>query len=263
MEEPEIDYTYDPRTEKYLTLKPRIVKNIFTDQEYADLYEEINAMPESFITPVEDVGYFAYMDPVNSDLSDSLISKIEPILKTKIKKTAIHFARYTKATNSVPRLMPHYDENLTHASYTLSVILDSTLDWSVFVENDEFFPLKNQAVVFSGTHQIHYRPLIEFSDTDYYDILVCQFEEDIENPIYIDKVHRDNINARIGKYCSVYQIMYGEGDYRDPEWLKARLDEGWTGPQICEDQDINIEVVKHFIDLAGLNKIFFSKKENQ
>jgi hypothetical protein len=101
-----------------------------------------------------------------------------------------HFPRYTLESGSNPQLKPHYDRGLEYASLTLSIQLKTTLDWPVCVGKDCFNIKENQAIMFSGSHQLHWRPDIEFKEDDYHDIIVCQIHN-AEAPLRITDKHRE------------------------------------------------------------------------
>jgi hypothetical protein len=109
--------------------------------------------------------------------------------------------------------MPHYDRALTDATFSLAIVLDNTIDWDIYVEGEQFMPRKNDAVLFSGSHHIHYRPDIEFKDEDYYDIMVCQFYEDTDQDITLDEEHIEYMNGLTGKWCLEWERLYDVETY--------------------------------------------------
>jgi hypothetical protein len=52
--------------------------------------------------------------------------------------------------------------------------MDATLAWSIYANGVKADLPPNSGIIFSGSHQYHWRPQIEFTDEDYYDIMVCQ-----------------------------------------------------------------------------------------
>ena len=122
----------------------------------------------------------------------------------KVKEWGNHMPRYTLESNSKPRLHPHYDVGLDQASFTLSIQLDHTLPWTVYVGHQGYDIQRNTAVLFSGSHQIHWRPDIEFGPNDYYDIIVAQVVEDTENPLILDDSHRENMSNQVGSFVAKY-----------------------------------------------------------
>lgn len=190
-----------------------LIEHIFTEEEYSHLYNNINNTPQSRISRVADTGYFAIGDPIDEKLDTVILNHLEKITGTKLKKYMAHHARYTKDQSSAPILRPHYDVGLEFATVSLSIVLNTTIDWDIFAEGTKFNAKTNQAVTFSGSHQIHWRPTIEFGDNDYYDIIVCQYME--IDPIPITDEHRRNMENRLMKVLREWELDYIKPHERD------------------------------------------------
>ena len=201
---------------KYKTLNPEVIGNVFSDDEFKDLYD-VFQQSENDYTIVPELGYAAYWIELGEDLQSVLRSIIEKKLDIKVSKIESHYARYSLKTGYKPLLMPHYDRALTHATFSLAIVLDNTLDWDLFVEGQGFIPRKNDAVLFSGSHQIHWRPDIEFKDDDYYDIMVCQFYEDTEEDLSLDEDHKKHMDEVTGKWCLEWERLH------DPELYNKKM----------------------------------------
>lgn len=146
-------------------------------------------------------------------------------------------------------LMPHFDVGLEYATVSISIVLESTLDWDIAVEGKTFKVSKNQGVTFSGSHQWHWRPNIEFSDNDYYDILVCQYKEKGNlNPI--TEEHKDIMRKRTVELVENWQFENPSGPYSDKQWL---LDNYVNGDMdisdICTEYNQPTSVILRFLDL--------------
>lgn len=186
-------------------MKPILVEHVFTDEDFASIYEIIDPLfPENFdrdnlpdgIINANDVGYFAYVGRLPDRVYQRISHMIESLSGLNISKMDVHFARYTKLTGSTPQLVPHYDQKLQYPSYTLSIQLKTTLPWDLYAEREKFLLEDNQALVFSGSHQVHWRPYLEFGDKDYFDILVCQ-GYDADNSIELSEDHRKDMMRRM------------------------------------------------------------------
>jgi hypothetical protein len=80
---------------------------------------------------------------------------------------------------------------LEYPSITLSIQLDSTLDWELCAYDTCDTLQSNQALVFSGSDQIHWRPRVDFKDDDYFDIMVCQMT--LSGSEKLDSTHADEM----------------------------------------------------------------------
>jgi hypothetical protein len=200
-------------------VEPVLVENIFSDAEYRVLYANINKSPEQQDREVEDTGYIAKPDPTKNYLGDIIKNKIQELSGFEVDKYMVHYARYTLKSNNIPRLYPHYDRGLEFATFTISVILDSTFDWDLFCEGTKIPVKKNQGAFFSGSHQVHWRPPHEFKEDDYYDILVCQFrvKTNIEN---LTDEHREKMDNKVGGHVSQYYRDYPPFGENGKEWLQ-------------------------------------------
>jgi hypothetical protein len=197
---------------KYKNLKPEIIKNIFSNYELKSLYKSFKKSENDY-TIIPELGYAAFSIKLNEDIISKLKSTIENKLNIKVAKMEAHYARYSLNTGHKPMLMPHYDRALTDATFSLAIVLNNTIDWDIYVEGEQFMPRKNDAVLFSGSHHIHYRPDIEFKDEDYYDIMVCQFYEDTDQNITLDEEHIEYMNGLTGKWCLEWDRLYDVETY--------------------------------------------------
>ena len=197
---------------KYKNLKPEIIKDIFSNYEFKNLYKGFKKSENDY-TIIPELGYAAFSIKLDEDIISTLKSTIENKLNIKVAKMEAHYARYSLNTGHKPMLMPHYDRALTDATFSLAIVLDNTIDWDIYVEGEQFMPRKNDAVLFSGSHHIHYRPDIEFKDEDYYDIMVCQFYEDTDQDITLDEEHIEYMNGLTGKWCLEWERLYDVETY--------------------------------------------------
>jgi hypothetical protein len=200
---------------KYSNLKPKLITNLFTEEEYASLYDQINkysAIPE-YVRVVDELGYTSTGLFLNNDISSVLWKKIGTELGISIERISTHYARYSLQSGHKPLLMPHYDRALTKSMFSLAIVLDSTFDWDIYVEGEKFVPRKNDAVLFSGSHQVHWRPDVEFKEDDYYDIVVCQFEEQTQEDLTLSKKHIEAMNERNGLWCLEWERLYDVETY--------------------------------------------------
>ena len=53
--------------------------------------------------------------------------------------------------------------------------LKSNIDWPILVEGQSFTLKNNEALTFSGTHQVHWREYRKFKEEDFIDMLFCHF----------------------------------------------------------------------------------------
>ena len=199
----------------YQNLKPKLIKNIFNDEDYSNLYREINKNSKvaEYVRVVEELGYTSTGIYLNNDASNVLWKKIGTELGISIERISVHYARYSLQSGHKPLLMPHYDRALTKATFSLAIVLDSTFNWDIYVEGEKFTPRKNDGVLFSGSHHVHWRPDVEFKEDDYYDIIVCQIDELTEEDRSLSEEHKEDMNKRNGLWCLEWERLYDVETY--------------------------------------------------
>jgi hypothetical protein len=163
--------------------EPIVLDNVFAAEEYEEVYETVNNVFENDLKfdetgpgyfPVDGLGYFAVVGLNSENVYKKIKEITEEATGLKLENPEIHFARYTPLTGHRPQLRPHYDIMLKRSTITLSVQMDATLAWSIYANGVKADLPPNSGIIFSGSHQYHWRPQIEFTDEDYYDIMVCQ-----------------------------------------------------------------------------------------
>lgn len=165
---------------------PVVVDQIFSKDQYEDIYDRVNkTFPSELIADVPEnsgymnageIGYFAYVNGFRDDVFKAVQDVAESTTGLKLGSPEIHFARYSLKTGYPPILRPHYDEMLQHPSITMSIQLESSFDWELYANFESATLSPNQGMVFSGSHQMHWRPRVEFKEDDFYDIMVCQLK---------------------------------------------------------------------------------------
>ena len=199
----------------YSNLKPKLIENLFTEEQYTNLYSQIekhSSRPEH-VRVVDELGYTSTSLFLNNDITSVLWKKIGTELGIRIERISTHYARYSLQSGHKPLLMPHYDRALTKAMFSLAIVLDSTFNWDIYVEGEKFVPRKNDGVLFSGSHQVHWRPDVEFKEDDYYDIIVCQFEELTDEDRSLSKEHKETMDERNGLWCLEWERLYDVETY--------------------------------------------------
>jgi hypothetical protein len=85
--------------------------------------------------------------------------------------------KYQIKDGVIPSLGNHIDD--FYATHTLNIIIDSTLDWPLTVEDVDFPSLTNSAVFLKGDEDFHYRPKYpSLSEDDYVVAIFVNFAPD-------------------------------------------------------------------------------------
>jgi hypothetical protein len=190
-------------------LDNRVIKNVLSQGQIDRVYELVNSCPEDKIKAPNTYGQLAFFieqfDSRESGAEDIYLS-IENMLKSEynidLKIAAIQFVRYTTKSGSPAWLPPHYDKVFKKPMITVDIQMNSNIVWPVYVNGNSYTLNNNEALVFSGTHQIHWRPKINLEDEQYLDMIFCHLEDTQADEIS-DK-HRVDMKLLSTKYLNEY-----------------------------------------------------------
>jgi hypothetical protein len=195
-------------TNIFFDFKPVVIDDFFTEEEIESIYKtrfEIapgrkNGTWGDFVFADPSCGYITSVYKFEDNIRRKIVNEIAKRVPVYVKEEGNHMPRYTLDSGSKPSLRPHHDAGMKTASFTLSIQLKATMPWDLYVEGERFDLKFNQAVLFSGSHQIHWRPDIEFDKSDYYDIMVCQVVEDTHYSLLLDNEHKAIMEGKANFY---------------------------------------------------------------
>lgn len=155
-----------------------IVKNILSDSEIEDIYSHIEATPDDKKELVRVFSHMAYHNWLPSNVVETLTKAAQSTVDFPIILRETSFARYQNFEDGLPvQLTPHIDETFREPRLTFDLQLKSNIDWPIVVENREYTLKDNEALTFSGTHQVHWRTKRSFSDGEFMDMVFCHFSK--------------------------------------------------------------------------------------
>lgn len=192
-------------------------KDFLKPKEYEYIYNKINSVwdnnlknnnPKYTDFVVHERGFAHYMfseDETDKDFFIAFSKEINRVLGFEVSPSHGFFARYSKEHGTQPSLYPHIDKNGDKIhTFSISLQLDSTLDWDLYIQDTKFEMEKNDIVVFTGSHHTHWRPFREFGENDYFDIFVAHFViHGQEEPLA--KGHSDMAEKRMIEYFNKYE----------------------------------------------------------
>ena len=192
------EYKYDPKC-KYCCKRPWVCRINELQLNIEKINEDL--IQQYSLIEVEDLN-----DLIETNEKNKIIKKSQEIFKFSNDNPLIHFARYSNYSGSNPDLAPHVDSFLEYPTYTFSIQLKTTKpEWIIRVDDHSFKLKENSCISFSGTHQIHSRDPIQFSDEDYCDIIVCQFTDNSYSSIKNDVSHQEIINNKFNIHRQKYR----------------------------------------------------------
>jgi hypothetical protein len=165
-----------------------IVDDVFTKEEIDLIYKAVeNNNGNTFVEPHAQANTFI-------ELPESIINKVTQKAKEisgneNLVVTEYCHARYANVTSHCgkfhfkPSLFPHFDETFKEPRFTFDYQINGNVDWPLVVAPDKKFVLKNnQALTFSGTHQIHWREPKHFTDDQYVEMIFFHFSDPSSGP---------------------------------------------------------------------------------
>lgn len=184
-------------------LKNQIVKDIFSKEELELIYDHINNAPEDAMHLHPKLGHKVFMWGMPQIIQDKVLKVAQQYSDVPLKLTEVSAARYANGYIDPPNLFPHIDFFET-PRFTFDIQLKSTRNWTIFVEGEPFTLRDNEAIIFSGTNQIHWREKTKFRDDDIMDMLFCHFSEDSQDP----KINNESFKTEILKREKELQDLY-------------------------------------------------------
>jgi hypothetical protein len=170
-----------------------IHKNVFSQGEIDLIYSGIDLNEKKQTTTVDLYAQKVWFINLPEKIKDTVTKLARGIYQQNVNLEEISFARYSKEYGQFPNLTPHYDNTFLEQRVTIDVQLRSNIDWPIVIQGREFTLKDNEALTFSGTHQVHWRKNQIFKDDDFIEMLFCHFSlEDkkiitIEDKIKIEK----------------------------------------------------------------------------
>lgn len=162
-------------------LKPFVINNLLTLEDIENIYQIVNSKPEDFMFQ-KFAGHRAWTLS-NADFENKLNKSVSDCLGEAVVLRECSFARYSNKFGYKPKLFPHFDTHkLDGQRITIDIQLNKNVDWPVVVEGEEFVFDIGDALVFSGTQQVHWRSNMDLSDDHEVDMIFAHFAYQEQKP---------------------------------------------------------------------------------
>ena len=121
-------------------------------------------------------GHRAWHVKFPKDIENTITKAAQAILGNDIVLDGDYsFARYTPEYGFNCKLFPHYDTRDTQR-ITFDIQLRADEPWGIVVENDMFHLNDNEALIFAGTQQIHWRENKKLQPNTKIDMIFCHLQ---------------------------------------------------------------------------------------
>ena len=192
---------------------PQIIDNIFSDSQRQEIFSIINKYPKDKIR-VQKWGGQGILDDVK--ISKNIVSTIESISSKSVGEELVlaefSIARYSQEYGYEVKLFPHYDTRPVEM-FVLDVQLITNEDWGVIIEGQTFNIKDNQAIIFSGTQQMHWREKKQLSDSAEIYMMFCWLKHKKEKKL--DGLHSAIMKERESVLMKETQISSEERTVKD------------------------------------------------
>lgn len=140
--------------------EPMIVKNVFSDQEHKELKAIMQNWPLD-LEYYQDLGRYHVQHALIDEYSEKLIPLARKMFNSETLKPSYSlFSHYQIARKNIPNLHRHKDDNA--CTYTIDLCLYQSEPWALGIEHNgedkEYILQENEAVLYYGNDQEHWRP---------------------------------------------------------------------------------------------------------
>jgi hypothetical protein len=202
-----------PAYEDYMRLKastqaisnqdfePIIVDNIFTPEQIAKIYDVVNSTPEENTALKTWAGHKAWHVRLGADIEEAINVHVRKLFGDKLYLNQDYsFARYDQSYGYKAKLFPHTDMRDSQR-ITFDIQLHADEPWAVIVEDKHYFLKDNQALLFAGTQQPHWREKKDIAFESKIDMIFCHLEYKDPQP-YDD--HQHNVLFERTRFLSMF-----------------------------------------------------------
>lgn len=162
---------------------PVIINNIFNNQEVEYIANSIKSFPLDKIR-VQKWGGQGILDDIK--MTNEIKDKIEDVVTRHIGEEMIlenfSIARYSPEYGYEVKLFPHYDTRPTEM-FVLDIQLQTNEDWGIIVEGEQYNINDNDALLFSGTQQMHWRERKKLSKNSEIYMMFCWLKHKAEKTL--------------------------------------------------------------------------------
>lgn len=178
--------------------------NIFTEEEISQIYDEINAADIENTMLQDFVGHRAWGIRFSKNIELAIIKAAQAVLGDEITlKGDYSFARYSPSYGFNCKLFPHFDTKPSQR-ITFDIQLNSNEEWGIIVEDETFHLNKNEALIFAGTQQIHWRENKKVKPDAEIDMIFCHLEYKV--PRKLDEHQKDILEDRSQFFIDAYNF---------------------------------------------------------
>ena len=174
--------------------KPLVADNVLSLEQIEEIYESVKNTPEDKTRIQPWAGHKVCDISFSKKIEQAITKAAQNLLGDKVVLNYDYsFARYSPKFGYECKLFPHYDTRDSQR-ITFDLQLKASEDWAVVVENEKFYLKDNQALIFAGTQQVHWRENKKISPDAEIDMVFCHLE--YVDPMPLDENQKDILDQR-------------------------------------------------------------------
>jgi len=143
---------------------PTIISNVLPDEDFSRLTAYFKEKMKDSNVSFDEFGRRAvgcHTDSILKEYSEKLLPVVRSFFSETLLPTYTLFVEYS---NTEISLHKHKDANA--CTYTLDLVLYQDRPWGLWIEGKEFLANENEAVMFWGEDQEHWRETIKDNNND-------------------------------------------------------------------------------------------------
>jgi hypothetical protein len=173
-----------------------IIKDVLTSEEIDMIYNVIDSCPEEMISLHSNLGYNSYMVSLPEGVRIKIEKLVQEIYGSDWTLNDLVFSRYSKKYGYVPKLHPHFDNTFSDHRITFDLQLFGSKPWPIVIEGVKHTLSDNNALIFSGTSQVHWRENLEFDEEDRFDMVFCHFNNKKDEGFMVTEEWKDYMTKK-------------------------------------------------------------------
>lgn len=169
----------------YFTVKNETINSVLTQDQIDKVYKAVDSLNTDYVMELFSQNITNF--PLPYDVEQRVISLAEQQSGiSNLMVAEYQFARYKNTKENgkdlKPNLFPHID-TFPQARLTFDYQIGGNTSWPLVVLGNEFTLENNSALIFSGTHQPHWRVHKDFEDGEYMDMIFFHLKEKDAPPL--------------------------------------------------------------------------------
>ena len=150
-----------------------IMPDVRMQDEIDQIYSAVDLSNKALLVKIHAQNVFDFVLP--ESIANKIISYCELLSgESDLEIAEYQFARYENTEDSGSKLKPKltiHTDTFAEPRFTFDYQIGGNTTWPIVVNGREFELQNNQALSFSGTHQVHWRIPRSFDDEEYIDMV--------------------------------------------------------------------------------------------